>query len=234
MQRTLAAVSLVLWALFPSPGKADTIKFSLAGAPVNYYAFFRMDTPVGQIVVEPVGPYTGWIGSNNGKSTQYGFLSLDYTDSVRWNHDYPGSEYHVQDDVPGKTTEQLVEAAYLSAKLYADGGFYADTFKYQGPISFAIWQIMDPTPGHVPRDPAAQAYVLEAQNAYRSGQITAALFPQTLIFVPNNPNIQSFITLSPEFDPVAAPESNTLALFGGGLALVVLGRIRRGRKSPEV
>jgi hypothetical protein len=67
--------------------------------------------------------------------------------SSNWNTQYPGEIYHVQDDIPGKTREQVVEAAYLSDRLYQLGGMNADLNLYKGPISFAIWEIMDPAPG---------------------------------------------------------------------------------------
>jgi hypothetical protein len=48
----------------------------------------------------------------------------------------------------------------------------------------AIWRIMDPAPGDVARDPAAQPYVSLAQNAYGSGQLAPTAFDNTKIFVP--------------------------------------------------
>ena len=75
---------------------------------------------------------------------------------------------------------------------------------------------MDPTAGHVPVDPAAQVYILDAQQAYASNMATAANFPNTRIFVPDNTSIQEFMTLSP-----GVPEAGTLSLVVGGLLLVV-------------
>jgi len=177
-------------------------------------------------VVDPVAPYPGWIGSNT-PGNQYGWFCIDYLKTATFGASYSGTEYHVPDDVPGKTTEQLVEAAYLSDKLYRLGGLSASTLLYQGPISFAIWQIMDPTPGHVPRDPAAQAYIAEAQNAYATGRATAAMYANTIVFVPDNHSIQDFLSLSPSVD---TPEAGTGALLGGGVVLMALGLIRRKPK----
>jgi hypothetical protein len=203
---------------------AATIFFGLLGDPGHDYSFARSDSPSGQIVTEPVAPYQGWIGSNT-PGNQFGFFSLQYMQNSNWNTKYPGDLYHVQDDIPGKTREQVVEAAYLSAKLYQLGGMNADLNLYQGPISFALWQIMDPAPGHVPRDPAAQQYVQEAQHMYQTGQISAVFYPNTLIFVSHNPNIADYMTVS----AAVIPEPGTVVLFLAGIGLIGVGLFRRRR-----
>ena len=187
-----------------SPTYANTTSFGLLGDPNQNYTFARADTPVGSYISDPVGPYPGWLGSNT-PANLYGFFCIDYLKVATWNTSYSGAAYGVADVIPRKTEAQLVEAAYLSDKLYHLGGSSADTFLYQGPISFAIWQIMDPIAGHVPIDPAAQPYILEAQQAYNSHSVTAANYPNTRIFVPNNTSIQDFMTLSPG---VPEPELN--------------------------
>jgi PEP-CTERM motif len=204
------------------PLRANTTLFGLLGDPGHNYTFTRSDSPGGQ-VTDPVAPYPGWLGANVA-GDQYGFFCIDYLKGATWNTSYSGSLYHVTDAIPGKTQEQLVEAAYLSSTLNSMGGLQADTTLYQGPISFAVWQIMDPTPGDVPVSPAAQAYVQQAQHLYQLGQITAALYPNTLIFVPDNTGIQDFMTLT-----AAVPEPGTVALFAIGLGLICLGSIRVGR-----
>lgn len=203
---------------------ATTILFGLLGDPGHSYTFNRTDSPVGQAVSDPVAPYPGYLGTNT-PGNQYGFFCIDYLKGANWNTTYTGQEYNITSDIPGKTMEQKVEAAYLSDKLYRLGGLAASTTLYQGPISFAIWQIMDPTPGHVPRDPAAQAYVLEAQHMYQTGQISAVYFPNTIFFVPDNGTIQDFMSLSP-----GVPEPGPIALVLGGLALIGAGRFRRSRR----
>ena len=78
--------------------------------------------------------------------------------------------------------------------------------------------------GHVPVDPAAQPYILLAQQAYSSGAATAAKYPYTLVFVPDNSSIQDFMTVTQ-----AMPETGTLSLIAGGL-LLLLGKFRLPRR----
>jgi hypothetical protein len=180
--------------------------FGLLNDPGQSYSFARSDSPVGQIVTEPVAPYPGWIGSNTVEN-QYGFFCIDYLKTANWNATYTGTLYHVPDDIPGKTSEQVVEAAYLSDRLYQLGGMTANLDLYQGPISFAIWQIMDPAPGHVQVNPASQPFIQEAQYMYHTGQISAANYQKTLIFVPENGAIQDLMSVT------AASAPNRARLF---------------------
>ena len=220
--QTFSAVCLaIVMSAAGAPIYANTTSFGLLGDPNQNYTFARADTPVGSYISDPVGPYPGWLGSNT-PGDLYGFFCIDYLKGATWNTSYQGAAFGVADVIPGKTEAQLIEAAYLSDKLYRLGGSSANTYLYQGPISFAIWQIMDPVPGHVPIDPAAQPYILEAQQAYNSHSVTAANYPNTHIFVPNNTSIQDFMTLSP-----SVPEPGTLFLFVTGLLLIGAGRFRR-------
>lgn len=201
---------------------ASTIIMGLLGDPGHSHSFARTGTPVGQIITEPVGQYPGCIGFNT-EGNRYSLFCIDSLKTANWNTAYTGTLQHVGDDIPGKTREQVVEAAYLSDWLYQLGGMDANTDLYQGPISYAIWQIMDPAPGHVQRNPAAQPYIQEAQYMWSTGRISASLYPKTMIFVPHDPAIQDFMTLS----AVNAPEPGPVVLVVGGLALIGVGRIRR-------
>lgn len=225
MRKLLSAVTLAIaaYACLSAPLLAISTTFGLLGDPGQNYMFGRADSPVGGMVSDPVGPYPGWLGSNS-LGNLYGFFCIDYVKTANWNASYSGQVYTVQDSIPGKTEQQLVEAAYLSDKLFWLGGSSASTSLYQGPISFAIWEIIDPTAGHVPVDPAAQVYILDAQQAYASNMATAANFPNTRIFVPDNSSIQEFMTLSP-----GVPEAGTLSLVVGGL-LLVWGKVRMSRR----
>jgi hypothetical protein len=231
MNQRLSTICLAIaaYAGLGSPLLGNTTTFGLLGDPGQNYTFFRSDSPVGAPVTDPVGPYPGWLGSDT-PGNLYGFFCIDYLKGANWGASYPGVVYSLGDVIPGKTEEQLVEAGYLSDELYHLGGSLASTTLYQGPISFAIWQIMDPTPGDVPVDPAAQPFIQEAQQAYASHLVTAATFANTRIFVPNDPGIQDFMTLT-----AAIPEPGTLALFAIGLALITV-RVRRSRPQlvPEL
>jgi hypothetical protein len=229
---SLICFTLVLFAgMAPTIG-AETILFTLLGDPNQNYTFARTDSPSGAAVTDPVGPYSGYLGSQIPQDL-YGFLCIDYLKTANWNTTYSGFVYGVADPILGKTQAQVVEAAYLTTKLMELGGSQASTNTYQGPISFAIWQIMDPTAGDVPRAAAAQPYVQEAQASYLSGSISAANFPNVRIFVPDNTSIQGFMTATgPSVSPAAAatsgvPEPGTVVLIVIGLALLGIGRIRR-------
>jgi len=210
MKRT----ALILIALASSL-HAATIKFALLGDPNQIYRG------------ENVGPYSGTLGTQQAEDL-YSVLCIDFLKTATWNTTYSGSVYGIADVVPGKTQAQLVEAAYLSSKLSILGGSSASTILYQGPISFAVWQIMDPVPGHVPVDPAAQAYVLEAQQALQSGSISAANFLNTRVFVPNNSSIQTFMTLTAQSSAGEVPEPGTIGMLAIGVALIGAGRAKRG------
>jgi hypothetical protein len=230
---SLICFTLVLFGMAPPTLQAGTILFTLLGDPNQNYTFARTDSPSGATVTDPVGPYAGYLGPQTPEDL-YRFLCIDYLKTANWNTTYSGFVYGVADLVPGKTQAQIVEAAYLTTKLMALGGSQASTSTYQGPISFAIWQIMDPTAGDVPRASAAQPYVQEAQTAYLSGSISPANFPNVLIFVPDNPSIQSFMTAigpSVSLDTAGVPEPGTVALIVVGLALLGIGRIRRAKAS---
>jgi hypothetical protein len=216
-------LAIAAYACGNAPLLGSTTTFGLLGDPNQNYMFARADSPVGAVVSDPVGPYPGWLGSN-ALGNLYGFFCIDYLKTANWNTSYTGQVYTMQDSIPGKTEAQLVEAAYLSDKLFWLGGSSASTNLYQGPLSFAIWEIMDPTAGHVPADPASQVYILDAQQAYASHMITAANFPNTRIFIPDNTSIQEFMTLSP-----GVPEAGSLSLVVGGL-LVVWGKVRMSRR----
>jgi hypothetical protein len=209
-----------------SPLNAGTILFTLLGDPGQNYSFFRSDSPIGATVREPVGPYSAYLGAHTPQNL-YAVLCIDYLKAADWNTTYSGFVYDIADAIPGKTQAQVVQAAYLAGKLMSLGGSSASTSLYQGPISFAVWQIMDPLPGHVPVDAEAQAYVPEAQNALQSGSISAADFPHARIFVPNNSSIQTFLTASAQDYNAAVPEPATLAFVGIGVALIGIARLRK-------
>jgi hypothetical protein len=210
------------------PLKAAAIHFTLLGNPNQNYPFTRSDSPSGATVREAAGPYLGYLGARAPENL-YAFLCMDYLKTANWNTSYSGFVYSVADAIPGKTQAQVVEAAYLVSKLMSLGGSAASTSVYKGPISFAVWQLMDPVAGHVPVDPAAQRYVLEAQNMYQSGSISAVSFPHARIFVPNNPSIQSFLTSSAEDFTSEVPEPATLACAAIGVALIGIGGWKKTR-----
>ena len=215
------AVTLLTASTFLHAAGIPNVTFDLLSDPGQNYTFNRTDSQ-GQSVTDPVGPYPGYLGADV-PGDLYGFFCIDYLLTATWGGSYSGTVYNIGDAIPGKSLEQQLEGGYLSSQLYQLGGGSANTALYQGPISFAIWQIMDPATGHVPVDPAAQSWVLQAQNMYADGQLSAANYSNTLIFVPDNSSIQDFMTLS----PATTPEPQTTTLSAAGALLILVGSLRR-------
>ncbi len=163
---------------------ASTITFGLGGDPNQYYTFTPDGAPAGVTDTEPVGPYPGWLGENTAADSNLLFC-IAFLKTANWGGTYSAT-------VIAPSTAQQLQAAYLAAELVSLGGQHA-TLAEKGAISMAIWQITDPTPGDVPRDPAAQSYVNQALHAYSSGMLSAADFPDSAILVPTDPAIQEFL-----------------------------------------
>jgi len=230
----------VLMAALSAALLASTIQFGLLGDPDQSYTFTRTDTPVANSeypyaqVTVPAGPYPGYLGANV-PADQYLFFCLNFLKTATFGASYLGSL------TPPGTPQQL-EAAYLAAEMASVGGAKASLQSYKGPLSMAIWQIMDPTAGDVPRDPAAQPYVTAATEAYDRGILSPADFPNTWVFVPNDSKIQSFMTVAPSTPPfqqlsqeeggLGVPEPASILLIGGGLLLIGLGAARFKTRAP--
>jgi hypothetical protein len=191
--------------------------FHLGDDPNQVYSF----QPIGShsSVTLNVGPYSGSL-EQNGTTVDGYFFCISYTKTANWDTSYTGS-------VVDPSTPKELEAAFLDSQLLSLGGASASLGNYLGPISMAIWQIMNP--GSVPLDPAAQPFVSLAQNAYTSGQLNADMFSNTSIFVPNNPNIQSFMLLTGGglHSSPAVPEPGPLVMMGCGMLLIGIVRRRR-------
>ncbi len=209
---------------------ADTLKVGLAEDPGQLYSFAPMNETAGTIDTETVGPYYGWAGWNTDIPDYGYFLSLNFQLSADPGKSYPGRE--IAPATPGQ-----LEAAYLAAQLAAFG-FQNATLAQRGAISMAIWQVMDPAPGDVPLDPAAQLYVASAVGAFQGGLLTAAEFSDTVLFVPSDPHVPQFLfpgatdlqlNLS-EGQPENVPEPGTLVLLAAGGGLIGLGGLRRRRR----
>ena len=209
---------------------ASTITFGLGGDPNQYYTFTPDGAPAGVTSTEPVGPYPGWLGENTEADSNLLFC-ITFLKTANWGGTYSAS-------IIAPFGAQQLQAAYLAAELISLGGRQA-TLAEQGAISMAIWQITDPTPGDVPRDPAAQSYVNEALHAYSSGRLSAADFPNTAILVPTDPSIQEFLIAGPS-NPIfsalqtqisGVPEPGTPFLLLGGACLMGISRLIAARKA---
>jgi hypothetical protein len=128
------------------------------------------------------------------------------------------------------------------------GGDTAAPTAAKGEISLAIWQLMFPSStqadgSYFPVGPAAAALELQAYSAVTSGQWTAADNPLYPTFVPDDTTAQRFEILFANTTPVqtlagtgsqgSAPEPGTTTMLAGGLALLVMGSLRRGRRVPQ-
>ncbi len=181
---------------------------------------------------QPVGPYSGWLGENIASDDSF-FFCLTFLKTANWGASYSGVTM-----MP--STPQQLQAAWLGALLAGLGGQNA-TLAEKGAISMAVWQVMDAAPGDVPRDPAAQAYVTGALNAYASGGLNPADFPNTVIFVPDDSSIQSFMMLAAsapgvitgESQTSPVPEPDTPMLVVAGVGLIWLGRHRAAKRLSE-
>lgn len=183
---------------------ASPIVFTLGADPVQDY------------LNEDVGPYPGTL--TNTQASVQGFFCLDEDLSSTFGARYSGTE-----SVP--LTPQEQEAAFLASLAMQL------THTEDGPISFAIWQIMG-TLGTHPQDPAAQKYVELANYAYANSLICSHLLNQAIIFTPADDTVQRFISaVSDTFDvqtalvamnadTVATPEPSTWNT--AGLCLVLL------------
>jgi hypothetical protein len=205
---------------------ASTISFGLGGDPNQYYTFTPIGAPAGVTATEPVGPYQGWLGQNTAADSNLLFC-IAFLKTANWGGTYSGT-------IAAPSTPQQLQAAYLGAELVSLGGRQASLAE-KGAISMAIWQITDPTSGHVPRDPAAQSYVSDALHAYNSGMLSATDFPNSLILVPDDRSIQEFLVAgasNPDFSALQSemygvPEPGTIVLLLGGAGLIGINRLRR-------
>lgn len=216
--------------LFTALAGANTILFGLGADPGQNYTFSPVGALPGVTDTEPVGPYSGWLGQNISADDNF-FFCITFLKTANWGSSYLGT-------LIAPSTPQQLEAAYLGAELLSLGGPKA-SLDEKGAISMAIWQLTDPTPGDVPRDPAAQPYVAAAMNAYNQGTLTASDFPNTVIFVPNDPSIQDFMVegaSNPSFSILqqeagSVPEAGTLSLLLAGGALIGASRLLKRRRN---
>ena len=97
----------------------------------------------------------------------------------------------------------------------------------EGPITYAIWQVMG-TLGTLHQDPAAQFYYNTAIDAYNHKLLTAGYLNSIEVFTPGG-STQRFIAAVRNDALVnsATPEASIAILLAIGLALVLGGCIPR-------
>jgi len=189
----------------------------LALAPTLPGSTFTLGHDQNQIFdSENVGPYLGTLTG----SSAVGFFCLDDTLTAYFGTSYNGT-------VKAPTTQQEKEAAFLASYavyLGSPSSNGAIVNSVEGPISFAIWQIMG-TLGSNPADPAAQPFIQTAEYAYSHNLISQSYLSTVQIFLPSDPSVQRFITAIPDSSEVSSvvPEPGTFVLVVLGLALTWFG-----------
>ena len=202
-----------LWLLaFSAVLSADSVTFSLGDNPSQAYLGVN------------VGPYPGALTGT--AITE--FFCLDLNKSSDFDTTYTGT-------TAPPSGPQEDEVAFLTSYLLSKGPPSSDpnfVKQYEGPISFAIWEIMG-TLGNTSPDPNAAQFVTLAQDAYNSGLLTTAYLSNFLVFTPDNPNtVQRFITAFQD-NPIVNPEPRTTWLLASGLLVFCIWRYRPRRKAAR-
>jgi hypothetical protein len=182
-----------------------------------------------------VGPYAATLGDDPAALVFCMDLHIDT---------YLRTTYEGSLSAPQTQLEQ--EAAFLASyALYLGAPSGGLVNLVEGPISMAIWQIMG-TMGATPLDPAAQSYIELAHSAYSNNAITPAFLTGVSIWTPNQQgSAQRFVTANSDDSTILgalggtqsaglseAPEPGTLVLFGTGILLMAVSRIRRSHLVP--
>ena len=174
-----------------------------------------------------VGPY---LASLNG-GPDLSVFCLDLHTDTYVNTTYAGSL-----SIPSTQAEE--EAAFLASyALYLGAPSSNPTLidNVEGPISFAIWQLMGTLSPTVP-DPAAAPYIQLAQYAYSHDLIRNEFLNKVSIWIPDQAgNSQRFVT-AVRYDAMfenATPEPGTAVFLGSGALLLVLtGALAIRRRTP--
>ena len=182
--------------LFTSAAYAvGTISLTLY-SPLSYPPYFDYSwTDSYGSYTEPVSPYEATLSGGGYSNLQVLAICYDFNSPTNVGAAYTGTF-----ELPTDTA--TLEATYLVNLLNTEAPSYPD----RGPLSTAIWEIMNPssttklTP--FPYDPAAAPFEAEAYQAVTSGAWTVAdsdLYPT---WFPDNSSIQRFAVLFPGTPPV--------------------------------
>ena len=219
----IALLGLLALALV-AQSHATTINLTMADSMDDYHSYTYYD--VGIAYTEPTGPYPATL-SGGSYGSGVGVFVMCYDINI---DAYVGATYAGIMVLP--TTEAEIEAAYLQKELADNGGFYGAPLSESGPISMAVWQLMDPSsqnPAPFPLDPLAAAYVSQAENAYLSGDWTQADAANYAFWEPTPiGTTQRFgfvFGQAPLSSDITTPEPASLVLLLLGGVLMVAGKI---------
>ena len=224
----IAVLGLLALALV-AQSHATTINLTMADSMNDYHSYTYYDLGIAYTV--PTGPYPATLsGGSYGPGVVVFVMCYDINIDA-----YVGAKYAGIMVLP--TTEAEIEAAYLQKELADDGGFYGAPLSESGPISMAVWQVMDPSsqnPAPFPLDPLAAAYVSQAENAYLSGDWTQADAANYAFWEPTPiGTTQRFgfvFGQAPLSSDITGPEPGSLVLMAAGFAVVLA--LRRKRQAP--
>jgi hypothetical protein len=154
-----------------------------------------------------VGPYPGTLTG----TTLTEFFCITESKTISFNQSYQGT-------TAPPSGQAQDEAAFLTSYLLSFGppnNSPSYVQNYEGPITFAIWDIMDNTAP----SPASAPYVEAAVNAYNEGVLTSSYLSNFLVFTPTNSAYQSFITAFQDNSIVneVVPEPGSMLLLASGL-----------------
>src|SRR5579875_844804 len=155
-----------------------------------------------------VGPYTLTINGWNVAALCVDFNDESYIGST-WTAYLSQVGGDISDTYRPNDAVQYEEEAYLYSLITQPGADRID-------IQHAAWAITDPS---FTADSAAQVYVTQAQNNYKSIDFSG----YELVSTTTSPHQQEYL--------IASPEPASLALFATGALLAGIGLVRRRRAS---
>jgi hypothetical protein len=234
-QKIIKLFAGALCLAFSTVAQAGTIGLGLDGDfATPDYAFYNYTDLYGQPQDGiPVDPYIAYLTGGSYDNTLVYSFCYDFNSPTDVGTEYSGNFETFTDTASMESTFLLNQMNFL--------GLIDAPLATRGPISTAIWEIMNPSSAtglaQFPSDPAAQSWEAEAATAVGNGSWTvadSALYPT---WMPDDPTVQRFGVVFTDVAPAnvgGAPEPVSSALMGFGLlGLGFWGRKRRGDRAAS-